>query len=333
MVGCTVDEPVCSVPRGGTQPAQRLSELGLFTDLPHQQPASGVVPYKVAVSLYSDGASKHRFLSLPPGTQLQYQDDRWGLPVGTRLIKTFFFPVDARDPTQGETLVETRILEQTDAGILKGTYRWNAEQTDALCTGGNEDVAISFIDAAGTARHETFHIPGTSRCNTCHQSDAESRALGIRTRQMNVDGGYEEGTTNQIDQLVLLNLLDTAPPPATRQFLADPFGSALLPDRAASYLDVNCGSCHSADGYAAGTALLWDLGHASEGICSPTASVNGRNRAIVPGHPEESELLARMQSSDPFLHMPQGPSHIPDQAGIQVLTGWIAELTPPGCPR
>ena len=308
-VGCTVDEPVCFVPRGGTAPAQRLSQLGLFDDLRSQRAASGVVPYTVAVALYSDGASKHRFLSPPPGTELQYRDERWVLPVGTRLIKTFYFPLDARDPAQGETLIETRILEQTDAGIRKGTYRWNAEQTDALCSGGNEDVSVPFIDAAGGAHQETFHIPGTTRCDTCHQSGAESRALGIRARQMNVDGGYDDGTTNQIDHLVLLGALDTAPPPATRPVLSDPFGSAPLSDRATSYLDVNCGSCHSADGYAAGTGVDWDLGHAQDAFCRPTASVDGRDRVIVPGHPEASEFLARMNSSDPFLHMPQWPDH------------------------
>jgi hypothetical protein len=39
-----------------------------------------------------------------------------------------------------------------------------------------------------------------------------------------------------------------------------------------------------------------------------------------------------MLSSDPFVRMPQGPSHIPDGAAIAVLSQWVQAMSPAGCP-
>jgi hypothetical protein len=61
-------------------------------------------------------------------------------------------------------------------------------------------------------------------------------------------------------------------------------------------------------------------------------AVEGRNQVIVPGHPEDSEFLVRMQSSDPFARMPLGPVRTPDDAGIEMLSQWVAGMTPRGCP-
>jgi hypothetical protein len=310
LSSCTVDSPVCFTPPGRTAPALRLSELGLFNDLAGMAPAPGVIPYEVAVPLYSDGAAKQRYFSLPANTQFLYSGDRWTIPLGARFVKTFMSP-------DKSVRIETRLLENTRDGFVEGTYRWTADQTDALCSGGNEDVPLP---DAGL----TFHVPGTSRCETCHEAGSLGHALGLRTRQMN--------TGTQIDDLLARRLLDQAPAASERAQLPDPFGTALLGDRAQAYLDVNCGNCHFEHGFAAGTGVFFDLGNATGNFCRKTGTVSGRNVVIAPGASDRSELIARMQSNDPFVRMPQGPNHVPDARGIALLEEWIDSLPLEECP-
>ncbi|MEO7736035.1 MAG: c-type cytochrome domain-containing protein [Kofleriaceae bacterium] len=99
-------------------------------------------------------------------------------------------------------------------------------------------------------------------------------------------------------------------------------------------LDAHCSHCHGRGGSAEDTRLWWDLAHTTPTelpICRSTASVDDRDRVLVPGHPEQSELLARMASDDASVRMPRGPTQLPDRAGIALLTAWIAAMPPRTC--
>jgi uncharacterized repeat protein (TIGR03806 family) len=284
----------------------RLSQLGLFTGaLAELTPAPGQVPYTVVAPLYSDGAAKERQLWVPPGSALGYDDERWTLPAGARVVKTFYFPRGA-----GRQIIETRVLEREGDGLRAGTYVWNAAQDEAVCSGGDLDVPT-----------ETgyFHVPGTSQCMECH----DGHALGLRTPQLAVAG--------QIDHLAALGVVaGVAAEP--RPALADPAGDAPLEARARSYLDANCSHCHNRDGEAAKTRLFLDRLSADPGLCRRTPEVGGATRVIVPGHPESSAMLARMRARDPMVRMPRGPTHVPDAQGLTLLSDWIGQLSPAGCP-
>jgi hypothetical protein len=173
---------------------------------------------------------------------------------------------------------------------------------------------------------ERYHVPGLSLCDSCHRG----RALGLRNRQMaREEDGPDPG---QIERLIEVGVLDSAP--AAREALVDPFGSAPLDERARAYLDANCSHCHAEDGPAAGTKVYWDREHTERSslpLCRATAAVDGRDHVVVPGRPQDSEFLARMRSPDPFVRMPRGPVHVPDGAGIALLSQWVAAM-PPGCP-
>ncbi len=332
FVTACVDQPVAIPSRATGAPAHRLSELGLFAgDLAAQQPNPGVIPYEVIAPLYSDGASKHRFVWPPADKTLEYQDDRWVLPPGTIIAKTFYFPADARDSSSPMRLIETRILLITGTDIKKATYLWNDSQTEAVSSGGNVDVPVRYVDKNGVLHSQVHHVPGTDQCGMCHGEGGSSHALGLRTRQMNLGADYSDGTNNQIDHLFALGVLDRAPP-GPRKSLVDPMGNAPLDARAKSYFDANCSSCHVPGGFA-GTTLYWDYDSVDSAICRKTRSVDGHDRVIVPGNAAASEFVARMVSSDPFVHMPLGPSHIPDADGIAVLSQWTDSLLPPGCPK
>lgn len=291
-------------------------------------PMPGIEPYDVNVSLYSDGAQKQRFIWLPPGSDVHAAADRWVLPTGAYLIKNFYFPNDERDPTAGDHLVETRFLIQGDSGLTASTYVWNDDQTDAVVSGGNLDVPVHWIDTAGTAHDVSFHVPGTSLCESCH----DNRELGWRTRQIVHPGTYSDGTTDQAAHLVAEGVLD-APPPAGL-VLVDPTGSDPIDARARSYLDANCSHCHATVGDASSTGVFLDYESTDAAhlpLCKSTGTVGGNDKVIVPGHPEKSVLLSRMFASDPFVRMPRGPTRIPDPDGTAVISAWIQQMPPGGC--
>jgi uncharacterized repeat protein (TIGR03806 family) len=329
LAGC-VDQSVEISPPGGGPTQVALSALGIFQPpLAQQVPVDGIVPYDVNLNLYSDEAHKHRFLYLPPGAQIHATADRWELPTGAMLIKTFYYPADARDPSSPERMIETRFLvKESDGHLRAATYVWNDAQTDATASGGNLDVPTSWIDEDGNAHDDHFHVPGTGQCQTCH----EDRFLGMRTRQMDHAATYPDGTQNQIEHLIAAGELDAAPP--ARGGLPDTFGDAPLADRARSYLDTNCSHCHASDGIAAGTNVFFDLDDLTTNppICRPTPEINGADHVILPGDPTRSEFLQRMLSTDAFNRMPRGPTHIPDHKAIAVLDQWVASLQPAGCP-
>lgn len=325
LAGCQVDNATPIPPPGSSTPVDRLSQLGIFVGNPADQvPRADFHPYEVNVSLYSDGASKYRFIYVPPGTPIHVTEDRWTIPVGTYFVKTFYVPLDARDPSRGERLIETRFLVKRADGYVVSTYLWNDQQTDAVASGGNVNVPVSWLDETGAEHDDHFHVPGTSQCQSCHSD----RALGMRTRQM---AEVTPGTTGQLERFVALGLLDGLPP--SGEALQDPMGTAPLDDRARSYLDANCSHCHGDGGSAASTRLYWDLEHTSGPnlpVCRSTPDIDGRDRVLVPGHPEQSAFLARMHSNDPFLRMPRGPTHVPDGKGIGVLSAWVSAM-PGGC--
>ena len=332
LLACVDQANPIAAPGSTSPPVALLSEMGLFEQpLARLVPVAGVNAYDVNVSLYSDGAMKRRFVWLPPNTRIHVTDDRWVLPVGAYLIKNFYFPNDARDPTQGIHLVETRVLVQQADKMNASTYVWNDDQTDAVASGGNVDVPVRWIDVNGVLHDDYFHVPGTSLCESCH----DDRALGIRTRQMAMTGIYPDGTTDQITHLMSAGILDAQPAAPPSIVLSDPFGASALDARARSYLDANCSHCHASVGIASGTQLFWDWENtnaASLPLCRKTPSVGGNDHVIVPGHPEQSEFLSRMLDSDPFGRMPQGPTHVPDGAGIAVLSEWVRTMAPAGCP-
>jgi uncharacterized repeat protein (TIGR03806 family) len=316
-------------PPGGGAPVQRLSELGLFVGDPAQQiPRAGLVGYEVNASLYSDGAEKRRFVLVPHGTRIQTSEDRWQLPVGTYLVKTFSFPRDMRDPSRGERLVETRFLVRTENGFTASTYVWNDAQTDAIASGGDLDVPVSFIDRQGQRQNQVFHVPATSQCRDCHRG----RALGWRSRQLDRAVSSKAGTHDQIAHFASLGLIDQVPP--AHLVLSDPAGDASLTARARSYLDANCSHCHGQGGIAEGTDLFWDLEHTTTQQlpnCRETRSVDGRDRVLVPGHPEQSEFLARMRSDNPRVHMPRGPARRMDPSGVALLSAWVSSMPQATC--
>ena len=325
-------------PEGSPWPT--LEEWHLFADARAQTPADRVIPYDVNAPLFSDYTSKHRFLWLPKDTKIGWHDtERWNFPVGTILIKTFAYPIDARSPAKGQRLLETRLMvhESGAAGWVSHTYEWDAEQTTATRKVAGDTIDVTWIDEAGKQQQNAYEVPNTNMCQECHGETGKTSSLAGRTRQWNRDHDYGKGPENQIDHLAALGLLDAAPPAvAQRQTLIDPFGAGDAGERGRAYLDANCSHCHGVVGLAKGTALRLDYDHTDlvksdptdYGVCKAPASSGadgtcGLGFDVVPGHSEQSILVCRTDSLAPKVTMPPVGRKLIHAEGVAVLKAWI----------
>ena len=129
----------------------KLSETGLFASVKDHKPAAGVIPYDVIAPLWSDGASKDRFMAVPGDGKIEFDTviypfpapgslPGWRFPDGTVFVKTFSLETEPGNP-QSKRRLETRLLhhikmpgndDEYGAQVWNGyTYVWNDEQTYA----------------------------------------------------------------------------------------------------------------------------------------------------------------------------------------------------------
>jgi uncharacterized repeat protein (TIGR03806 family) len=320
--------------------AEKLTALGLFEDAVEQTPSEGVIPYDVNAVLYADESEKLRFISIPDGESATYDAmGLWDYPDGTRFVKTFFYYLDARDPSLGRRLLETRIVERAKGAWTGRTYLWNDAQTVATRHKVGKTLEVEWIDADGNERRQDYRVPNDNECKTCHSKSHHFEPLGPRTRQLNRDHAYDGGERNQIDYLVELGWLQGQVGVASDRFtLAEPYGSDSIERRARAYLDANCSHCHRPGGEAGSTAL--DLRAETTnpymlGVCRHPVSAGpgagDRSYDIVPGDPDASILVFRMESTDPELKMPELPTLTSDSQGTELVRAWIAAMQKSSC--
>lgn len=321
---------------GGADP---LSEHGLFIDPVAQLPAADVIPFDVNSILYADGSRKLRFLRLPAGARIGYRDEGpWQLPEGSVVVKTFYYPLDLRDPMAGRRLLETRLLIREAGSWTPRTFVWNEAQTGTREVVAGQTIPVRYVDDRGETVSIDYRVPNTNDCQACHANADVMQLLGVRTRQLHRMFDYGEGPVDQIDHLVELGVLEGEVPAAAERALLPPVdGPADLEARARSYLDANCAHCHQPGGGAGSSGL--DLrfetdSPSSVGICKrPVAAghANGGHRYdIFPGRPDESIVVFRMSSLEPEIKMPEIGTTTLHRRGIELVSEWIAamELAP-----
>jgi len=341
MPGCEEADPCAGLTRcqaEGMLPLAKLSDYDFFVGpLVDLKPKQGVVPYQVAAPLWSDQAGKHRFIVLPEGGKIGFKadDSEWEFPEGTILVKNFFFDHDRRDANAGSRIIETRLLLRTADNWRVFTYVWNDEQTEATPLRTGKRVDIDFIDVDGSEKTEEYIVPNDDQCASCHERDDVQHSLGLITPQMNRMVERDGKMVQQLEWLAAQDLFVADPPaPASLTAFVDPFGSeGTLEWRARGYLHGNCAHCHQLGGGAGKSGLVF-LGSepnlAKLGVCKvPAAAGQGTGgfpHDIVPGKPEESIVIFRMNSLDPEIKMPELPNRVIDKAGVQLISDWIAAM-------
>lgn len=294
----------------------KLSETGCLDVADATKPPTGMIGYTVNSPLWSDGASKDRWLYVPEGAKVGVlADGDLEIPNGSVAVKTFSI---------GGKKIETRLfVRYADSTWAGYSYEWNDEQTDAvlLATGKTKPLLT------GT----TWTFPSRAECFACHTSVA-GFTLGLEARQLDRD----EGGTNQLERFAarLERPIVAGALPPLRGLDAT---GATDEERARGYLHANCSNCHRA-GSGAGAAtidLRVDRSFADTKACD--AEPQGGDpgvpgaKVVSPGEPARSTLITRMRSLDVIARMPPLATGIVDDMGVAAVEAWIRGL-PPSCP-
>ncbi len=308
-------------------PAPKLSDYGLFADAQARVPAPGLVRYTLNTALFSDYAEKFRYVWLPPGQPARYTATGvLEFPVGTTIVKSFAYPADFRAPDAKFRIIETRLLVRRSEGWVPLSYVWNADGSEAVLQRAGVRLPVQFIDARGTARSLDYAVPNINQCKQCHGQDNGATPIGPTAANLN-DGSQLQhwAAAGQ------LTGLPAAPPRLARwDDAAEPLAA-----RARAYLEVNCGHCHSRAGFASNSGLYLQADEpvpAHQGINKrPVAAgrgSGGRSFSILPGQPDASILLHRMESTEPGVMMPQFGRTVSHDEGAALVRAYIAALPP-----
>jgi glucose/arabinose dehydrogenase/regulation of enolase protein 1 (concanavalin A-like superfamily) len=136
-------------------------------------PSRGMVPYTVNSPLWSDGASKSRWIAVPNDGAPYGADEQvgfapkgaWTFPSGTVLVKHFELAVDDAEPSVKRRL-ETRLLvrdptPRTTSNSLYGvTYKWRADNSDAELLDGGLTEHLSIKTTAPVGAFQGVDIGG-----------------------------------------------------------------------------------------------------------------------------------------------------------------------------
>lgn len=325
-------------------PPPKLSQTGCFASLQPLTPADGLLPYQLNAPLWSDGASKQRWIVLPAGATPQpggvgpidageTDQDHWDLPQGSLVIKHFAL---------GKTAVETRFMRREAAGWSMFTFRWLADGSDAeLITGGGEQT-FAFQDN-GQAVTQVWHYPSQAECAQCHQGGTpRQQLLGPSRAQLDRAASATAGL-NQLQAFSLAGLLHKPVDPAAVTAMPDvtalDSGQQPVSDVAGSaraYLHANCAHCHAPGLMPAQSAIDLRFGTplAQMQACQmpPLLGDGGVAGAqlLAPGQPNQSVVWLRL-SAPPgdAWQMPPLAVAKPHAAAQSLIAQWIQGLK--GC--
>ncbi len=318
-----------------TTPPALLSQTGVFTSpVSGMTPSPGIVPYDVINPLWSDGATKDRYIALPPGGQITFAPTgEWSFPVGTVMIKTFLL---------NAVPLETRLLVITAANPNNGygiTYKWNG--TDAQLMGTGSPAAPPWPDGynetdAGPAGAQVWHYPSRSECLQCHNPNA-GFVLGQKTRQLNTLFTYPSTAVsdNQLRTWNYLGMFTTdigeAAITTFQKLVAVNDTSTTLFNQVQSYTDANCSYCHRPGGVSTNWNGLYGTSQANMNLVNvpPAKGSLGIPGALLiyPQNPPLSVLYDRVGSVNPTIEMQPLAHNVPDSIALGVINQWIMSLT------
>ena len=333
LCGLGNDVPIRKLARqnGYPEAPNLLSQTGAFSDLSSLTPRAGMIPYDVNTALWSDGAVKSRWMSIPndgapssAAERISYDEQgAWSFPVGSVLVKHFETPEGRR--------LETRLFVHGQDGWYGVTYKWNAAETDAVL------LAASFeepVVMGGVV--QDYYYPSRTDCLTCHNAQAGS-VLGVKTRQLNGNLTYPQSgvTDNQLRALSHVGLLwppievADLPRKLTNASLDD--ANASVEKRLRSYLDANCAQCHRpGQGHssidARSTRSLPFQGIVNGGVTNDLGIAGAR--VVAPGSLAASVLYQRISSLDGCCAMPPLAKGAVDETAVTMLAAWIEGLDP-----
>ena len=334
MVLCLSAPAGAPAKTGSQTPAplpQRLSETGLYVRGSATEVRPELIAFSPQYPLWSDGATKRRWIELPPGTFIDATNpDAWEFPPGTRLWKEF---------SVGRP-VETRFIERLADGSWRfAAYVWTEDGTDASLAPPEKSISLP----ANGVRRTRYAIPSESDCRACHEG-ASVPVLGFGALQLSPDRDplaphaepVKPGATD-LRMLAARGVVRNLP----RKLIDSPprIAAASPVERAAlGYLHGNCAHCHNESSEGAGVPVEAKLEHkVSDPDSAPfvlgtligsssrfrAADPQTPARLVVPGKSHASVLTSRMRSRDSRVQMPPLGTSIPDTEALALIERWI----------
>lgn len=350
-----------------TENAAKLSDYQLFSSQcnPTTAPSERGLAYDLSVPLFTDYASKYRFIFIPEGEKATYvsgadttientdtgrvetnyiDDGTLDFPVGTVIVKTFSLPTNTNDRGfDNEELIETRLLIHREGGWIGLPYVWNADKTDALFDDNGELYRNTKLTHKGEQYTFTYGVPDFQKCSVCHSSGNEILPIGPKVRYLNMDYNYGDAVENQLERWVAKGLLDDTnlPVRSERESVSifnddidlDNIQPEVLEGYAKSWLDINCAHCHSSGGKASNTNMFVEYtrpftDRSGHGVCSDPVSGAGAGYQYIiePGNPARSLLIYRMSTQDSGDRMPPLGRDLIHNEGLALVTKWIESV-------
>ena len=323
---------------------ERLSDWGIVSlEGERLRVSDQTLVYELNTALFSDYALKLRTLYLPEGTHADFDaTDTFNLPVGSIISKTFIYPKTQTgalltssnwngDPSAIHTsdfeLMETRLMVKQASGWDALPYVWDGDDAYLSLTGTIRPMTL----VNGKALN--YLVPSKNQCASCHATNHTSGELlpiGIKARHL--DRSTAVYNKNQLDHWAERGWLTNVSHEHTPNAIWGETGQT-LDHQARSYLDINCGHCHNAQGAADTSGLLLDYeDHPASalGLCKPPIAAGrgsgGHSYSIVPGQAEHSILSFRLATNDPGMMMPELGRSLVHQEGLEIINQWINSM-------
>jgi uncharacterized repeat protein (TIGR03806 family) len=313
-------------------PYEKLSDYRFFEGtMSDQIPAEDVIPYKPSSSLFTDYALKKRFVWLPKGSKANFvaTDEILDLPVGSALIKTFYYT--NVEPTGSTKLLETRVMIRKADGWIFAEYVWNEEQTEAFLQMDGSYVAIAWSQN-GTPKSTNYRIPSETECLICHKSNSQAIPIGIKPQNLNTSYPFASGTENQLQHWISKGILENNLPQSIQSTIDYMDESQTLKTRLRSYLDINCAHCHRENSHCDYRPLRLAFSETNEsinmGVCVPPDENIDPSlvEIILPGNFNKSVMHFRLNSTNENNRMPLLGRSLIHEEGVELLRSYILSI-------
>jgi hypothetical protein len=242
----------------------KLSDVRIYTNMATKATDTALKFFEVNSALWSDAAHKDRWIILPPGTHVTYEDntDKFDYPDYTIFVKLFRHDTVPGD-TSSRIYWETRLLVKK-AGNGENwygfSYKWNRAGTEATLV--NADAGFdTVVFLAGAPHYRKWHYPSKDECNQCHRVGDVGRAvLGFFPAQLKRPYKFNPAI-NQVTALFNNGVFTGTAPDAAKlsrrwRGMDEPIPSGLseaerfkvLDTMARAYIAANCSGCHGTKG-------------------------------------------------------------------------------------
>ncbi len=275
--------------------------------------------YEPQYPLYSDGATKRRWMYIPEGAQINTQNpDAWIFPKGTVAFKEFVY--------KGKK-IETRVMEKVSDGAGAtawrfSNYAWRADQLDADLIDNNfYSTADSGNIYAATAVRDEYRLLTTNSCATCHGGGVRGSEIFDSPQGFGYLQLSSRALPFHVDHLNVNNWI-------TNQFAKfDQIPGTDRDRKAIGYLQSNCATCHN------GGVVRHNFLHRSSVTRIEDEAVFAADRALeellVPGNPNGSRIYDRFAVAPTQELMPpraQVPLFRIDMVAANMLADWITNM-------